>query len=124
MKNKLLLVGFILFLCVSVIFLTISGEIFEGDVVKSTDEYTLDIYRMKGNNSHNMNLQKGDVLDVYFRKDGGDLSPTIKDEDSENIYAGTGTVVGEFCVNIEKAGEYLFEVKGKEAKGAISIRKK
>ena len=124
MKNKLLLVGFIFILSVSIISLTFSGEMFEGNVVKTVDEYTLYVYRMKGKNSHSMYLKKGDVLDVYFRKDGGDLSLTIKDEDGENIYSGDGTVVNEFTIDIEKTGRYLFEVKSKDAKGAISIKKK
>ena len=103
MKNKLLLIGFIIILSASVIFLTISGEIFEGNVVKSADEYTLDIYRMKGNNSHNMNLEKGDVLDVYFRKDGGDLSLAIKDEDGDTAYFATLPVKA-MVEEIKKAG--------------------
>ena len=100
MKNKLLLLGFIFILSVSIISLTFYDEIFEGNIVKTVDEYTLDIYRMKGSNSHSMYLKKGDMLDVYFRKDGGDLSLTIKDEDGENIYSGDGTVVNEFTIDI------------------------
>ena len=78
---------------------------------------------MNGRDAHKMNLKEGDVLYVYFRKESGELSLSIKDESGENVYTGGGTVVNEFTIDIKRTDEYLFEVEAKKAKGAISIRK-
>ena len=124
MKNRILSIGYILLLCSSVIaFLAFSRNVFEGNKIKTSDEYALYIVDMNGRDAHKMNLKEGDVLYVYFRKESGELSLSIKDESGENVYTGGGTVVNEFTIDIKRTDEYLFEVEAKKAKGAISIRK-
>lgn len=124
MKNRILSIGYILLLCGSVIaFLAFSRNVFEGNKIKTSDEYALYIVDMNGRDAHKMNLKEGDVLYVYFRKESGELSLSIKDESGENVYTGGGTVVNEFTIDIKRTDEYLFEVEAKKAKGAISIRK-
>lgn len=124
MKNRILSIGYILLLCGSVIaFLAFSRNVFEGNKIKTSDEYALYIVDMNGRDAHKMNLKEGDVLCVYFRKESGELSLSIKDESGENVYTGGGTVVNEFTIDIKRTDEYLFEVEAKKAKGAISIRK-
>ena len=98
------------------------GE-FTGSRVKNPVSYLLDIRLMNGNDVHSMNLNEGDVLQIRFETDKGELQMEIKAPDGTSVYSGNGKVAKDFTLNITKGGVYTIEVEARKAKGIIHIQR-
>ena len=98
------------------------GE-FTGSRVKNPVSYLLDIRLMNGNDVHSMNLHEGDVLQIRFETDKGELQMEIKAPDGTSVYSGNGKVATDFTLNITKGGVYTIEVEARKAKGIIHIQR-
>ena len=98
------------------------GE-FTGSRVKNPVSYLLDIRLMNGNDVHSMNLNEGDVLQIRFETDKGELQMEIKAPGGTSVYSGNGKVATDFTLNITKGGVYTIGVEARKAKGIIHIQR-
>ena len=95
---------------------------FSGSRVKNPDAYLLDIEKMNGTDLHTLELREGDVLQIQFETEKGDLYMEIKAPDGTSLYRGNGTETTEFTVNIRESGVYTIVVEARRAKGSIHIQ--
>ena len=95
---------------------------FTGSRVKNPDAYLLDIEKMNGTDLHTLELQEGDVLQIEFETEKGELYMEIKAPDGTAIYRGNGKETTEFAVNIRESGIYTIVVEARRAKGTIHIQ--
>ena len=115
-----------MFLLTAVMAVVLSGcnhVEFTGSRVKNPDAYLLDIRLMNGNDVHSMNLNEGDVLQIRFETDKGELQMEIKAPDGTAVYNGNGKVATDFTMNITQSGVYTIEVEARKAKGIIHIQR-
>ena len=97
-------------------------EGFTGSRVKNPDEYLLDIEKMNGTDLHTLELREGDVLQIQFEAEKGELYMEIKAPDGTAVYRGNGKETTDFAVNIRESGVYSIVVEARRAKGTIHIR--
>ena len=97
-------------------------EGFTGSRVKNPDAYLLDIEKMNGTDLHTLELHEGDVLQIEFETEKGELYMEIKSPDGTAVYRGNGKETTEFAVNIRESGVYTIVVEARRAKGTIHIR--
>ena len=97
-------------------------EEFTGSRVKNPDAYLLDIQKMNGTDLHTLELCEGDVLQIQFDTEKGDLYMEIKAPDGTAIYRGNGKETTEFTVNIRESGVYTIVVEARYAKGTIHVQ--
>lgn len=98
-----------------------SHSSFSGSVVKNSDSFSLDIEEMNGVDSHKLQLNAGDVLDVHFKTAKGKLYMKIT-SDGASLYEGNGDGAADFELNVTESGEYTVEVEGRHAAGKISVK--
>ena len=123
-RNKaVLIVLFLLLLAGLAVFLfCYNQEGFTGSRVKNPDEYLLDIEKMNGTDLHTLELHEGDVLQIEFETEKGELYMEIKAPDGTAVYRGNGKETTEFTVNIRESGVYTVVVEARRAKGTIHVR--
>ena len=95
---------------------------FSGSRVKNPDAYLLDIEKMNGTDLHTLELCEGDVLQIQFEIEKGDLYMEIKAPDGAAVYRGIGKETTAFTVNIRESGVYTVVVEPRRAKGTIRIQ--
>lgn len=108
----------------AVFLLCTNQENFTGSRVKNPDAYLLDIEKMNGTDLHTLELHEGDVLQIEFETEKGELYMEIKAPDGTAVYRGNGKKTTEFAVNIRESGVYTIVVEARHAKGTIHIRRK
>ena len=108
----------------AVFLLCTNQENFTGSRVKNPDVYLLDIEKMNGTDLHTLELHEGDVLQIEFETEKGELYMEIKAPDGTAVYRGNGKKTTEFAVNIRESGVYTIVVEARHAKGTIHIRRK
>ena len=97
-------------------------EGFTGSRVKNPDAYLLDIEKMNGTDLHTLELQEGDVLQIEFETEKGELYMEIKAPDGTAVYRGNGKETTDFAVNIRESGVYTIVVEARHAKGTIHVQ--
>ena len=124
-RNKAVLTVLLLFFAGIAVFLFCSNqEDFTGSRVKKPDAYFLDIQRMHGTDLHTLELHEGDVLQIQFETEKGELYTEIKAPDGTVLYCGNGRETTNFAVNIPESGVYTIVVEARHAKGTIHIQLK
>ena len=125
-KNKTVwIVLSLLILAGAAVFLSCSNrEGFTGSRVKNPDAYLLDMENMNGTDLHTLELREGDVLQIQFETEKGELYLEIKAPDGTAIYRGNGKETPEFTVNIRASGVYTIVVEARHAKGEIHIQQR
>lgn len=78
---------------------------------------------MTGTDTHTLELQKGDVLQIHFAVEKGTLKLTITAPDGTELYAGNGTEATDFTVSIPADGVYAISAEGRQAAGTLHIQK-
>ena len=97
-------------------------EGFTGSRVKNPDAYLLDIEKMNGTDLHTLELQEGDVLQIEFETEKGELYMEIKAPDGTAVYRGNGKETTDFTVNVRESGVYTIVVEARHAKGTIHVQ--
>ena len=97
-------------------------EGFTGSRVKNPDAYLLDIEKMNGTDLHTLELSRGDVLQIQFETEKGELYMEIKAPDGTAVYRGNGKETTDFTVNIRESGVYTVVVEARHAKGTIHVQ--
>ena len=123
-RNKaVLIVLFLLILAgVAVFLFCYNQEGFTGSRVKNPDAYLLDIEKMNGTDLHTLEVREGDILQIQFETEKGDLYMEIKAPDGSTIYRGNGKETTDFTVNIRESGVYTVVVEARHAKGIIHVQ--
>ena len=122
-KKRILIVLPLLVLAgIAVLLSGCNQESFSGSRVKNPDAYLLDIKKMNGTDLHTLELREGDVLQIQFETEKGDLYMEIKAPDGTTIYRGNGKETTEFTVNIRESGVYTVVVEARHAKGTIHVQ--
>ena len=124
-KNKAVLIVLVLLLIagVAIFLFCYNLEGFTGSRVKNPDAYLLDIEKMNGTDLHTLELSRGDVLQIQFETEKGELYMEIKAPDGTAIYRGNGKETTDFTVNIRESGVYTVVVEARHAKGTIDIQR-
>ena len=124
-RNKAVLIVLVLLLIagVAIFLFCYNLEGFTGSRVKNPDAYLLDIEKMNGTDLHTLELQEGDVLQIEFETEKGELYMEIKALDGAAVYRGNGKETTEFTVNIRESGVYTVVVEARHAKGTIDIQR-
>lgn len=78
---------------------------------------------MTGTDTHTLELNEGDKLEIHFETERGKLHLEIKAPDGTLIYAGNGEEATDFTVNISVSGGYSVCVEAHNARGKIYIRR-
>ena len=107
---------------VAVFLLCTNQEGFTGSSVKKPDEYLLDIEKMNGTDLYALELREGDVLQIQFETEKGNLYMEIKAPDGTAVYRGNGKETTDFTVNIRESGVYTVVVEARHAKGTIHVQ--
>ena len=122
MRRKLLI--YLLTILGLLVFLTACNpKNFTGNRAANPEFYRLDIEQMNGTDTHTMELNAGDTLNVRFETERGKLHMEIKTFDGTLIYKGNGEEKIDFTVNISESGEYSVFVEAHNARGKISIQR-
>lgn len=100
-----------------------NAPVFQGEKVKTSDAYALDIRRMNGTDSHLLLLSRGDSLHVHFETSHGRLPLRISEENGAELYSGDGELCTDFDLTVPNDGSYTITVTGKDAAGSIIIGK-
>ena len=107
---------------VAVFLFCYNQEGFTGSRVKNPDAYLLDIEKMNGTDLHTLELHEGDVLQIEFETEKGELYMEIKAPDGTAVYRGNGKETTDFTVNIRESGVYTVVVEARHAKGIIHVQ--
>ena len=123
-KNKAVLIVLVLLLIagVAIFLFCYNLEGFTGSRVKNPDAYLLDIEKMNGTDLHTLELSRGDVLQIQFETEKGELYMEIKAPDGTAIYRGNGKETTDFTVNIRESGVYTVVVEARRAQGTIHVQ--
>ena len=87
-----------------------------------SDSYGLNVERMTGTDSYQMELQEGEMLAVHFKTVRGFMCMEIQAPDGRNAYTGNGTAATDFTISISQSGTYTIAVTAVRAKGKIHIQ--
>ena len=120
-KAVLIVLSLLLLAGIAVFLFCYNLEGFTGSRVKNPDAYLLDIEKMNGTDLHTLELSRGDVLQIQFETEKGELYMEIKAPDGTAVYRGNGKETTDFTVNIRESGVYTVVVEARHAKGTIHV---
>ena len=121
-KAVLIVLPLLLLAGLAVFLFCCNQENFTGSRVKNPDAYLLDIEKMNGTDLHTLELSRGDVLQIQFETEKGNLYMEIKAPDGTAVYRGNGKETTDFTVNIRESGVYTVVVEARHAKGTIHVQ--
>ena len=121
-KAVLIVLSLLLLAAIAVFLFCYNQEGFTGSRVKNPDAYLLDIEKMNGTDPHTLELSRGDVLQIQFETEKGELYVEIKAPDGTAVYRGNGKETTGFTVNIRERGVYTVVVEARHAKGTIHVQ--
>ena len=121
-KAVLIVLSLLLLAGIAVFLFCYNLEGFTGSRVKNPDAYLLDIEKMNGTDLHTLELSRGDVLQIQFETEKGNLYMEIKAPDGTAVYRGNGKETTDFTVNIRESGVYTVVVEARHAKGTIHVQ--
>ena len=123
-RNKVVFIALLLLLLagIAAFLFCYNQEGFTGSRVKNPDAYLLDIEKMNGTDLHTLELSRGDVLQIQFETEKGNLYMEIKAPDGTAVYRGNGKETTDFTVNIRESGVYTVVVEARRAQGTIHVR--
>ena len=122
-KAVLIVLSLLLLAGIAVFLFCYNLEGFTGSRVKNPDAYLLDIEKMNGTDLHTLELSRGDVLQIQFETEKGNLYMEIKAPDGTAVYRGNGKETTDFTVNIRESGVYTVVVEARHAKGIIHVQR-
>ena len=123
-RNKVVFIALLLLLLagIAAFLFCYNQEGFTGSRVKNPNAYLLDIEKMNGTDLHALELREGDVLQIQFETEKGNLYMEIKAPDGTAVYRGNGKETTDFTVNIRESGVYTIAVEARHAKGTIHVQ--
>lgn len=113
----------ILLCCVAVL-TAVSGcakPAFEGTRTADDKQFVLEYAMFTGEQTHELELQKGAYIDVMIQADSGRVDIVATDPDGKEIYKGNHAASGSFALEIQQTGAYRISVTGKKAAGGVNF---
>lgn len=123
-KNKIMKI--VVLICIVIILIYILSGFafkFKGNEEIQENSYTIVADMLNTTKSTQMELKENDILDIDVLKRKGTLYFSIKAEDGEEIYQGTGIASSTFSIRVPKDSKYTITIKGKRAKTYLKIQK-
>ena len=123
-RNKVVFIALLLLLLagIAAFLFCYNQDGFTGSRVNNPDDYLLDLEKMNGTDPHTLELSRGDVLQIQFETEKGELYMEIKAPDGTDVYRGNGKEATDFTVNIRESGVYTVVVEARHAKGTIHVQ--
>lgn len=94
---------------------------FNGNRTGNNSQFVMDYTVLSRTETHEMDLQEGDVVNVEIENTSGRLDVQITGPDGQVIYQGDDADSGAFSITIPKTGTYTFSVTGDGARGSVSF---
>lgn len=111
-------------LCVCLLLIGCNGGgKFIGTKTADEDSFIIEYSLLDGQESAQMTLSEGDVLNVSIKQMEGKVDVTVGIVGEAPIYEGHGITDFDFSLNINKSGAYLIKVTGHKAGGKVSFAK-
>lgn len=110
-----------LFFIIMVFFSGCAEDVFDGNLETCKDSFRLHFDKLNRTITHQMILEKDDILSVSIHIEKGELDLSVANGQGDFIYKGDNAFSGEFSVKISQKGEYHFEVTGRNAAGKVSF---
>ena len=98
-----------------------TGSVFDGSRVSDASGFRMEYSMLNQEESADLELIKGDRLQVSLSHTEGSVDVTVGMEGQEPVYRGRGQQNAEFVLEIAKTGNYHISVSGHQAKGNISF---
>lgn len=126
MKQKIVILVFSMcFACGLIAFAAVCNRpCFRGSRTADAHTYRLEIERMTGTDTHTLELEAGDTLQIQFETVKGTLHLTIQAPDGTVLYEGNGKGAADFTVTVPARGAYDVILKARRAQGSIHIQTK
>ena len=97
------------------------GSAFEGSSVSNASGFWVEYSVLNQEESADLNLKKGERLQVDLSHADGYVDVTVGIEGQEPIYRGNGQQNAAFLLEIAETGKYHIAVSGYHAKGSVSF---
>lgn len=97
--------------------------IMSGSTLSSPTSYKANFRYLKGEKSHEMQLDKDDrvYVSVSKKENSGRLDLIVADSSGEEIYRGNHMSSMEFTLGIPETDTYTIQIVGKKARAEISL---
>ncbi len=121
MRNKAVLIILCLFL-----FANITGcseQKFDGSRISNDSQFILEYSVLNEMKTHEIALEKGDILDVSIESLSGSVDIIVVDTKGNEIYRGNDPESCNFKLTVQEKDTYTFKVTGTKAKGSVSFVK-
>lgn len=85
--------------------------------------FTMNFSAWSAQNKCELSLSAGDVLQVEVARESGEIALSITGKRGDEPYTGNDLASGMFTVTISKADEYVVRLSGKDATGAVTVKR-
>ena len=96
-------------------------SVFDGSRVTDASGFRMEYSMLNQEESADLELIKGDRLQVSLSHTEGTVDVTVRPEGKEPIYRGNGQQNADFVLEIAETGSYHINVSGHQAKGSVSF---
>ena len=98
-----------------------TGSVFDGSRVSDTSGFRMEYSMLNREESADLNLTEGDILQVSLSHTEGYVDVIVQPEGKEPIYRGNGQQNADFVLEIPETGGYRISITGHQAKGSVSF---
>lgn len=92
---------------------------FSGSKTSNDNQILIDFDVLNTTVSNKMQLSEGEIVESTIDIKKGNVDIIVKNENGTIAYQGNDVESGNFMIEIEEAGTYIFYIKGSKAKGSI-----
>ena len=97
------------------------GIVFDGSKVSDTSGVRMEYSMLNREESADLNLTEGDILQVSLSHTEGYVDVIVQLEGKEPIYRGNGQQNADFVLEVPETGGYRISITGHQAKGSVSF---
>jgi hypothetical protein len=119
MKKFSLLI--VLFISILAITAGCNNQTFDGNRTSNDKQFILDYSVLNKTMTHEMELEKGTVIDVNIKDESGRVDILVTNSGDKEIYRGNDASSCNFSIEVPETGKYKFSVTGSKAKGGVSF---
>lgn len=123
MMKKIFLCMLMLMLILTVSFTACASAKFDGSRTGNESQLILDYKMLNTTESQELELEKGDIVKFEVVSKTGSIDISLQKGKEEPIYKSADISTSEFQVEVKDSGTYTVLVRGKKAKGSVSVTK-
>ncbi|MDP4179577.1 MAG: hypothetical protein Q8942_00610 [Bacillota bacterium] len=97
---------------------------FDGSRASNDEQFILDYDVLNCEKEHNLKLEKGMKLDVEIVNQSGRIDVKVVGTTGNVLYKGDNASSNSFVLTAQTTDTYKISVKGKDAKGRISFKRR